>query len=324
MRTVLFVCLIALVSLSLNRRSQAEDLGVPFERLTIEDSLNRSITAYLSKAPKESAGQKLPVILVISGSGSQSIFMKTEKGISSGLQGLALMVAKGRCRVLAVEKPGVAFLDNPKQPGSAMEGTQEFLREHTLERWAVANASALKSVLSRSDIDSSRVLVLGHSEGGIVAARVAAEVREVTHVAPLSCGGVTQLFSLAQLARERSPESEREQAAQAVFAEWEKILADPDSIEKTWMGHPYRRWSSFLRASVVEELKRGKAKVYLAQGTADQAESVIGFDVMHAELLAAGRQVVAERIEGGDHGLGVGGKMGLPKVFENVVQWFLN
>lgn len=80
MRTALFVSLFAFVCLTLNQSIEAEDLGVPFERLAIADSLNRSITAYLSKVPKESAGRKLPVILVISGSGSQSIFMKTDFG----------------------------------------------------------------------------------------------------------------------------------------------------------------------------------------------------------------------------------------------------
>ena len=97
----------------------------------------------------------------------------------------------------------------------------------------------------------------------------------------------------------------------------------PESIDDFWMGHPYRRWSTFLKSSVIDELKRSKAKVYLAHGTADEADSVIGFDVMRAELLAAGRDVTAERVEGGDHGLGVKGQSGMQKVFGNVLEWFL-
>ena len=111
--------------------------------------------------------------------------------------------------------------------------------------------------------------------------------------------------------------------AQVVYDEWAKILAKPDSIDDFWMGYPYRRWSTFLKSSVIDELKRGKAKVYLAHGTADEADSVIGFDVMRAELLAAGRHVTAERVEGGDHGFGVKGQSGTTKVFGNVVEWFL-
>ena len=104
-------------------------------------------------------------------------------------------------RVLVVEKPGVSFLDEPKQPGTATEASKEFLEEHTLPRWGEANAAALKAVLAQPDIDASRVLVTGHSEGGIVAARVAGELSKVTHVSPVGCGGATQLFSLAELAR---------------------------------------------------------------------------------------------------------------------------
>jgi len=63
--------------------------------------------------------------------------------------------------------------------------------------------------------------------------------------------------------------------------------------------------------------------VYLAHGTADESDSVIGFDVMRAELLAAGRDVTAERVEGGGHGFAVEGRSGIAKEFGNVVEWFL-
>jgi pimeloyl-ACP methyl ester carboxylesterase len=303
----------------------AKDAGeprIPFEQFTVKDSLGRTITAYLSRPPR-GADKPLPLILVIGGSGCQSAWTRHESQVNSGLQGLTYQLARGRARVLVVEKPGVKPLDTPKQMGSAEGASKEFLEEHTLPRWATANAAALAAVLARPDIDPKRVLVVGHSEGGIVAARVAAEVPAVTHVAPLSCSGVTQLFSLAELARRRAPKGQGDAAAQAVFDEWAKILAKPDSIDDFWMGHPYRRWSTFLQSSVIDELKRGKAKVYLAHGTADEADSVVGFDVMRAELLAAGRDVTAERVEGGDHGLGTTDQPGPGSVFGHVVEWFL-
>jgi pimeloyl-ACP methyl ester carboxylesterase len=319
---LLLCCCIVFGQAPLDAKDTTE-LGVPFERFIAKDSLGRTITAYLSKSPSGDTDQKLPVILVVSGSGCQSVWTRHEKGINSGLQGLVYQLVKGRARVLVVEKPGVKFLDTPKRVGGATEASREFLEEHTLPRWATANVAALQAVLARPDIDPKRVLAVGHSEGGIVAARVAAEVPSVTHVAPLSCAGVSQLYSLAELARRRAPDSQGATAMQAVYDEWAKILAKPESIDDFWMGHPYRRWSTFLKASVIDELKRSKAKVYLAHGTADEADSVIGFDVMRAELLAGGRDVTAERIEGGDHGFGTKGQSGMPKVLGNVVEWFL-
>lgn len=304
-----------------------ENLGLPYDRFTTKDAHGRTITGYLSKPPAESQGTKLPVILVIQGSGSQSIWVKRGERVGGGLQNLVLMAAKGRARILAVEKPGVKYLDWPKQPGTATEGSKEFLAEHTLPRWAEANVAALKAVLAQEDIDNSLVLVTGHSEGGIVAARVAAELPAVTHVAPLACGGVTQLFSLATLARKRAPKGEEKAAVDKVYADWAKILAKPESIEDFWMSHPYRRWSTFLKDSVLAELLRSKAQIYLTHGSADEADAVEGFDAMYAELLAHGRKVTAERLEGAGHGFSIAGPKGdgegMKKVLTNVVEWYL-
>jgi hypothetical protein len=168
-------------------------LGIPFQRFTTQDTLGRTITFYLSVPSKEAAG-KCPVALFVQGSGCQSLFKKQGDAIQGGLQNLLLKEVKGRARVLVVEKPGVKFLDAPPKPGSTEGASEEFLKEHTLSRWAEANVAALQAAWTLPGIDDSRTLAVGHSEGAIVVARVAAELPKVTHVASLAGGGPTQLF----------------------------------------------------------------------------------------------------------------------------------
>jgi len=305
-------------------------LGVPFQRYTTRDAYDRTITFYLSVPPKTERPEGLPIVLFIGGSGSQSLFSKRGDRIAGGFQNILLMEEKGRARVLVVEKPGVKFLDAPERPGSAIGATEEFLREHTLPRWAEANAAALRAAWTLRGINRTRTLVIGHSEGGIVAARVAAEVPQVTHVASLSGGGPTQLYDLAEFQRQPGPgdkPGDAERRVDSFYAEWAKVQKNPDSIKDFWLGHPNRRWSSFLKDSVTEEMLRSKAKIFLAQGTEDRSVSVGSFDVLVAELNARGRSVTSERVQGADHGFRTadmppGSPNGMQAMFDKVLAWF--
>jgi pimeloyl-ACP methyl ester carboxylesterase len=305
--------------------------GILFQRGTTKDSLGRMITYYLSNPPGNDPAGKWPVTLLILGSGCQSIFSKRGDRIFCGYQNPLREVARGRARVLIVEKPGVKFLDSAARPGGAEGASAEFLSGHTLERWAEANAAALRVVWARPDIDATRTLIIGHSEGGIVAARVAAELPAVTHVASLAGGGPTQLYDLVEQRRQARPEDkpgDAERRVQQFFEEWTKIQGDPESTAKFWLGHPYRRWSSFLNHSVTEELLRANAKIYLAQGVKDTSVSVKSFDVLVAELKARGRDVTLERVEGADHSfrteqMPAGTPEGMKAMFGRLFEWFL-
>jgi erythromycin esterase len=283
----------------------AARLGVPFDRYTTKDALGRTITFYLSQRPND-AKDKLAIALFIQGSGCASVFSKRDGKVFGGLQNLVLSAGRGRLRVLVVEKPGVQFGDKPQRPGSAEEGSAEFRQEHILPRWVEAVNAALKASQQLSDVDWTRTLVIGHSEGGVVAAHVAAANLLVTHVACLAGGGPSQLFDLVEIAGQRRQPDEPVAAAaarvQQVYEGWAKVLADPDNADKLWLGHPYRRWSSFLKTSPREGLLASQAAVFLAHGTADQSVPVASFDVLRAELTAQGRDLTAERLEGCDHG----------------------
>jgi len=308
------------------------NLGIPFQRYTTQDALGRTITFYLSVQPGDRPQVKLPVALLIPGSGCQSLFKKQGERVAGGYQNLLWVEAKGRARVLVVEKPGVKYLDAPQQPGSAEGASEEFLREHTLPRWAEANIAALRATWTLPDVDATRTLVVGHSEGSLVAARVAAELPGITHVASLAGGGPTQLFDLAASLGQPRPDDQPGDAAkrmQKVYDEWTKVQADPDSISRYWLGHPYRRWSSFLKHSVTAELMRTKAQIYLAHGTLDANVPVAAYDVLVAELRAHGRTVTAERLEGADHSFRTkdapqGPPLELQALLGRVLRWFFD
>jgi erythromycin esterase len=311
-------------------KPDAAALGVPFDRYTTRDALDRTITFYLSHLPKGSS-DPLPVALFIQGSGSASVFSERDGKVYGGLQNLLLAAGQGQVRVLVVEKPGVAFGTISKRPGSAEESPVEFRREHTLPRWVEAVNAALQATQRLGDVDWKRTLVVGHSEGGIVAAHLAAANRLVTHVAVLSSSGPTQLFDLIELAgqarpADRSPTDARARAEE-IHDGWAKVLADPDSEDRLWLGHPHRRWSSFLKTSTLEGLSASRAAIFAAHGTADKAVPVTSFDVLRAELTARGHDLVALRLEDCDHGFRKSDNppnstRGFQEVFGRAIAWF--
>jgi hypothetical protein len=101
------------------------DLGVPFQRYTTKDALDRKITFYVSMANAENTKARLPIVLFIQGSGCRSIFPRKGDRPNAGIPGLLLEEANGMVRVLVVEKPGVNWLDQPKRPGSVERASAE-------------------------------------------------------------------------------------------------------------------------------------------------------------------------------------------------------
>lgn len=285
-----------------------------FDLYVVRDRLGRDVFYFLEKP----GPTPLPLAVVVQGSGCDSQWVKKGDQISGRFQNLVRSVGRGRVRTMVVEKPGVPLLFTSKNPGTAIDCPRAFAEEHTLPRWTEAIAAAIDHALSRPGTDSKKLLVIGHSEGGIVAASVAAAHPAVSHVASLASNGPTQLYDFVLLDGDNG---------ERVYREWATVQADPMSAEKLWRGHPHRRWSTFMGTSLLEQLLKSKAKVFIAHGTADTAVPIVAFDMLKAELTARGRAPAAFRVEKADHGFNGGSlpKGGLPpiaEVFRQVIDWF--
>ncbi|MBI3706732.1 MAG: hypothetical protein HY246_03475, partial [Proteobacteria bacterium] len=152
--------------------------GSPFLGGMTVDTLGRDITWYISGAP-----DRRPLALFVQGSGcTAQLRRRADGGVRGGYHDVLLAQSGGRFHVLTVEKPGV-MPGAEGNGGSATGCPPEFLREHTLERWVVALSAALDAARRLAQNDPTRLLVFGHSEGGIVAARLARLEPGITHVA---------------------------------------------------------------------------------------------------------------------------------------------
>jgi hypothetical protein len=134
-----------------------------FKRFSTVDNFKRHITYYVA-TPRDSGGP-LPLAVFVQDSGCDSQFWSNDGTVTGRVQDLLTQAAHGRLRVVVVEKPGVKYLDQSRQMGTAEGCSEEFLREHTLPRWAEAVAAAVRAAAKS---DTRKLLVIGWSEGAIV------------------------------------------------------------------------------------------------------------------------------------------------------------
>lgn len=282
-----------------------------FERRRCTDEYGRAITYYVYEAGAECDR----LVIYVQGSGCHSLFVQNESGIHARQPGVLATVAQRRATVLAVEKPGVRFLDNPGKSGRSEQCRTRFLTEHTLERWSSAVAAAVRSHLR--DRGYTSVALVGQSEGGIVAAAVARQVPEATHVALLSSSGPTQLTDLLYTGS-RSDCAIREALL--------RIAQSPDSVSLFQWGHPHRRWSSFLATSALEQLGHSQVSVLIVHGTRDSVVPILAARVVYAELLVRGRDVRLLELDAG-HNLRPPHRSrakAIEAVFVDVLAWLCN
>lgn len=267
--------------------------GTPLFKHAVRDRLGRTLTYYASRPPRPA-----PILLMIQGSGCGRV-VKTANGQSySTLYNLIPFAAESRFTVVAVEKP---FSSEDVNGGEAVKCGADFNATFSAESWLTALQTVLNEVRRRPDVDPRRTVVLGMSEGAVMASLLGGRDPRVTEAIVVSGSGTSQLFDFIVGAYNGC--FDRSACLADIMRQVAAIRADPDSATAFAWGHPYKRWTSFFALDPGAELLRSRARVYLALGTADTSVPALSQEVAVARLLAAGRDVTVRRVAGGDHGL---------------------
>ena len=165
---------------------EAPAAAFPLSSHTITDKLGRSVTYYISH-PRQPA----PLLLMIQGSGCATILQGKGSEKYSTLYDLLPLAAEGRFAVMAVEKP---FANAGASGGVALGCDTTFNEDFTAERWLVALRAAVDDARRQQGVNPRRMVVLGGSEGAVMASLLAGHDSRVTDVIAIGGSGTTQLF----------------------------------------------------------------------------------------------------------------------------------
>lgn len=223
--------------------------------------------------------KKKPLLIFIHGSGNEPTFSYQKDLKTYAWKGfLEIEKYKDQFHVICVNKPGIPLFDtvqkNPVNFQTSYPLNQEFTNRYSLEWRAEAASLIINEAIKKLVVDQSKILVIGHSQGGQVAPKVAVINKKVTHVVLLNSNALNHLYDfvlqerLAAFKGEQSFE-QTQTNIDSLFADYKRIFAQPESRTKTWNDETYFRWASFSDETPLENMLKLKIPIYVVAGGKD-------------------------------------------------------
>ena len=166
-----------------------------------------------------------------------------------------------------------------------------FHEQNNPRQWMSDYMEFISTTLKQMPARPRNVVLVGISEGGMVAARVARARNDITHLIVIGDGGWSMRDNLGVL---MGPE--------VVSRGWSEIASDPNSIEKSWLGNPFRYWFDVLDYSPMGDYLALEIPVIIAMGERDRSiPSASALDVQKHATAAGKKNIGVVIYPGADH-----------------------
>lgn len=217
------------------------------------------------------------IILFINGSGAEPLFTIKQEGnnmwINSSIPFDLNKIPSNYIFVLVSKKclPFSVINKDFKTPNC-------FFENEGLDYRVWQNDIVIKNILQKHIKNPKKIIVIGHSEGSDVVAKLGTINKKITHIGYWSGGGNTQFYDFALFIRKEVSEGKIDEKTASVkldslFNQIKDIELHPNSISKTWEDNSYRRWSEFSEPSI-DNLVKINIPIFVALGAKDKSVPV--------------------------------------------------
>ena len=157
--------------------------------------------------------------------------------------------------------------------------SREFLEHDVYSNWVEEQTALVEVTLERLEERPHHVVMMGVSEGADVALNVASRVDTVTHLVLIGSGGMKGIDQLRLL---------------HPGIDWEKLegalAEDPHSIDKTFLGRPFRYWSSVFPQDPLPEFLSLDIPILVGIGEDDHSVPVESARYLERAFVEARKQ----------------------------------
>ena len=292
MRHIFTILFGIFVGINCNAQTITPEL-LGFEEFKLQEEQLGEIYYYLSS---DNTNIRKPLLVYLDGSGAFPLFQKIQNGIGSTVV-IDFQKLKSDYRILLISKPGIPFMDTiiNNENGFPIYKAPKDYTERLSLNWRVNSAnSIIDRLIVKDSIDTTKIVVLGFSEGAQVAPKLAAKNKNITHLLLFGGNGLNQFFDPIITARMKATrgqisETESQREIDSLFAEYKNIYENKNNTEREWWGHTYKRWASFTETDPYKYLLELEIPIYIANGSLDQ-NSVLSADYIKLEFVKNGKE----------------------------------
>lgn len=200
------------------------------------------------------------------------------------------------CALIVIDKKGVPFMSTDEH----YVPSQAFIESESLDYRVWQGDKVLNDVIKKYIKNPSHVMIVGHSEGSDVVAKLGHVNKKVTHVGFFAGGGNTQYYDFALFIQKEVQQGNmtQEEAVlhlDSLFTDLKNIESDPRSTSKQWYGHAYRRWSGFNEPPIDNLLKIDKP-LFVAVAGKDRSVPVESSLLIPVEFIRHGKDNLTYRL----------------------------
>ncbi len=305
-KTISKLILILLLPLAANTYSGE------IEKFQIKRSDNSLIDYYIQKNTSNSLSKTL--LIIVQGSDCNSIMHNASIN--------DLKAAWLGADLLLVEKYAItSALAYSKKEGRE-DCPADTLKMDSLEQRVSDILAVIKVVDSTSHYQN--VLMIGGSEGAVVANIVASQTNSIDATASFNGGGRWFLDDILHSIRFGKTDSPELNAEIAGFTEMASQIVANKQMEIEISGHGSRWWRSVLQLDQLKILNKTKSPILILQSEDDQSVSVLSTDKMIDSLIKSGKTNISYKKHAGlDHSFrNSAGVSKLTDVVKDINQWF--
>ncbi|AZO95146.1 alpha/beta hydrolase [Halocella sp. SP3-1] len=215
----------------------------------------------------------------------------------------------------------ILCLERSERNGYNHENERRVLENYTLEQRVSTASLVIDKYLENKQY--KEIILLGFSEGGYILPRIYLNLKSkerISGLAVLSAGGLSQYNSLKTLSEKdySYPEGYKNELKRLEEVV-EDIKQNPDTIDKRYLGLPYKRWSSFMFYRPLDDLLKIDIPIFMGQGEMDMMSAVDSARRVKEEFVKMNKENLTY-IEYKDKGHGFNGEF--ETIIKDIEDWF--
>ncbi|MEM6686707.1 MAG: hypothetical protein AAF617_13070 [Bacteroidota bacterium] len=280
--------------------AQHEHITKNWKTVRINDSVLGTIDYHIHK---NNINKKKPLIVYLQGSTNFPLYYVKPNGrYSSGIT-LNVSSMSDTYHVVLISKPNTPFVDSLEiAPSGRIQypWRKGYSEKYSLHWRANSADKVINDILNTLEVDTSKIIVWGHSEGAQVAPAVALKNNKITHVISMAGNALNHLYDFILMERFAALSGQKsnkkaQSNIDSLYAEFEKIYKNPTATTKEWFGESYLKWSSFtLNAPIENMLKLDLPILYVAGG--NDLHSILNMDYAKLEFLRKGKDNLTYKV----------------------------